>query len=405
MTFPVASLSAGQHELGLLVGVALGFGFGFVLERAGFGRAQKLAAQFYGRDLTVFKVMLGALVTAMLGTVILGGLGALDYRALAERAASETFVWPMLLGGLALGAGFVLSGYCPGTSHVAAASGKLDGVVTVLGVIAGQVAYAGLEHQGWLARFHGSGARGHLFLYDLVHLPARAGAPVAALAVTAVAIGGFVAAEKLEARQAGARSAVPAGGAPGRFVLLGMSACAVLGLAAAALPTATAAAAAREPARIAPEELARRVLERPWTARVLELASPSACAGRRVPGAECVPAGELGALRLGEASGAQDLILVPDGELGAVPAGAAAYPGRVLVLAGGRKAWEAYALTPPAPPAPGASLEELASYRERAGLAAALADLKAALPPLAPASPTPVQDGGGGGGGGGGCGG
>ena len=34
----------------------------FLLERAGFGRADKLAAQFYLRDLTVFKVMFSAIV-------------------------------------------------------------------------------------------------------------------------------------------------------------------------------------------------------------------------------------------------------------------------------------------------------------------------------------------------------
>ena len=48
----------------------IGFGFGFVLELSGFGNSKKLAAQFYFRDLTVLKVMFGAIVTAMVLLVL-----------------------------------------------------------------------------------------------------------------------------------------------------------------------------------------------------------------------------------------------------------------------------------------------------------------------------------------------
>lgn len=401
MTFPIWSLSADRHELGLLAGVLIGFGMGFVMERAGFGRAQKLAAQFHGHDMTVLKVMFTAIVTAMLGTVLLGVLGVLDYRALVQHAASETFLWPMIFGGFALGAGFIVSGYCPGTSYVAAASGKIDGMVTVLGVVAGQLAYAGLEHQGWLARLHLSGAHGHLFLQDLLHLPARLGAPLAALAVTAMAVGCFLGAEKLESVLArGAPEPASPAGRPGRLVLAGLSALAVVVLAAAAIPTRSAAGP-RAPSRLGPEELARRVLERPWATRVLDLRPSSACAARRVPGSECVPVEQLAALRLADDGGARDVVLLADGGLDAVPPAAAAYPGRLFVLAGGFEAWEAYALTAPTPPAPTAAAAELEAYRTRAGLVAALTSLKtAAPPPPAAAQAAPRQ-----GSGGGGCGG
>ena len=108
--FPFDSLSAGSRETGLVVGTLIGVGFGFTLERAGFGRAQKLAAQFYGTDLTVLKVMFSAVVTAMLGMVVLSSAGLLDFKAVADQATSATFLWPMLVGGLALGVGFIVSG-------------------------------------------------------------------------------------------------------------------------------------------------------------------------------------------------------------------------------------------------------------------------------------------------------
>ena len=59
-------------ETSLVVAFLIGIGFGFFLERAGFGSARKLVSQFYLNDLAVFKVMFTAIVTAMLGVTYLG---------------------------------------------------------------------------------------------------------------------------------------------------------------------------------------------------------------------------------------------------------------------------------------------------------------------------------------------
>ena len=64
----------------LVVAPLIGFGFGWFLERGGLGHAPKLAGQFYLTDLTVFKVMFSALVTAMLGAFWLDRIGLLDLR-------------------------------------------------------------------------------------------------------------------------------------------------------------------------------------------------------------------------------------------------------------------------------------------------------------------------------------
>ncbi len=395
--FPFGSLVGAQRELGMVVGVLIGFGFGFTLERAGFGRAQKLVGQFYGYDLTVFKVMFGAIVTAMLGLVVLSGLGLADFRAIAEQAASSTYLWPMLVGGLVLGAGFIISGYCPGTSWVATASGKLDGLATVLGVIVGQVAYAELLSIPAVARFHASGDLGALYLWDLLKLPNKVGPPVVAIAVTAMAVGCFIGAEKLEkvlaARADPAARATPAGRS-GRMVFAGLAASALVGLALVALPTGTQAA--RQARAIAPLDLARRVLDEPWKVRVVDLRDPKACAEKRVPGSECVAPADLGKLGLSYANPARDLVLVGEGDL-AAPKEALAYGGTVMVLQGGWRGWQAFALEPPRPPGPGAPFADVDLYRLRSGLQSALTGMQAAPPPPAPtATPGPPRKGGGG---------
>ena len=168
MIFPTDALAQeALTPLSLAGAVVIGVGFGFVLERAGFGRAQILVAQFYGTRMTVYRAMFTAVVTAALGTTLLSALGVLDLKAVTVNY--PTFLWPMVAGGLLVGAGFVVSGYCPGTSVVAAASGKLDGAVTVLGVVLGALLYA--EVQPALGGFHDSGKLGGVFLYELLHLP------------------------------------------------------------------------------------------------------------------------------------------------------------------------------------------------------------------------------------------
>src|SRR6185369_210061 len=86
----------GSLGLALLLGIA----FGWSLERAGLGCAKKLAGQFYLSDLTVFKVMFSAILTAMLGTFWLGRIGVID---LAAIQVPETFLGPQIVGGLTFG--------------------------------------------------------------------------------------------------------------------------------------------------------------------------------------------------------------------------------------------------------------------------------------------------------------
>jgi hypothetical protein len=112
-----------------------------------------------------------------------------------------------------------------------------------------------------------------------------------------------------------------------------------------------------------------------------------------------VPEADLPKLALERASGERDLVLVGPADLAAPPAAAAAFPGRILLLAGGWKGWEAYALAAPPPLPPGAGPAEREAFRVRAGLQSALTGVKAApLPPAPVAAPAggPVRRGGGG---------
>lgn len=94
--------------LGLVVALVSGILFGFFLERAGFGSPRKLTAMFYLQDFAVLRVMFTAVVVAMAGLLILGGIGQIDLDMLAM---PDTFLWPQAVGGLLIGLGFAAGGY------------------------------------------------------------------------------------------------------------------------------------------------------------------------------------------------------------------------------------------------------------------------------------------------------
>lgn len=137
--FPLVSHIEFSVGTDLALAVLLGLGFGFCLERAGFGSARKLTAVFYLFDMSVVKVMFTAIVTAMVGLFVLSAIGLLDLSGLYLEPTSYA---AQLLGGLVFGAGFIIGGYCPGTSIAAMATGKKDGAAFALGMLAGVMAYA-----------------------------------------------------------------------------------------------------------------------------------------------------------------------------------------------------------------------------------------------------------------------
>jgi uncharacterized protein len=145
------------------VAFIIGIAFGASLERAGLGSAKKLMGQFDLTDLTVLKVMLSAIVTAMLGLFWLSRLGVVDTSRIY---LPETFLVPQLLGGLLFGVGFAIAGLCPGTSCVAAATGRIDGVAVVLGMLGGVLLTGAVLPAA--QQFYSSTARGAFTLPQLL---------------------------------------------------------------------------------------------------------------------------------------------------------------------------------------------------------------------------------------------
>jgi hypothetical protein len=136
---PLSVISALPEWVNLLIGFAIGIGFGFALEQGGFSSSRKLAGMFYGYDTTVLKVFFTAAIVALVGSQFLSFFGFLD---LSLVYVNPYFVGASIVGGVIMGAGFVMGGFCPGTGISALSIGKIDAFVFLIGGLVGAFLFA-----------------------------------------------------------------------------------------------------------------------------------------------------------------------------------------------------------------------------------------------------------------------
>lgn len=190
---PISKIAEWGSTPTIAMAALLGVGFGFVLERAGFGSARTLAGQWYGYNFAVLRVMFTAIVVAMLG---LFGLQAVGFLDLSKVQVNETFLWPQIVGGLIFGVGFGVGQYCPGTAVVACATGRVDAMTYLLGFFVGVLAFFFAFPA--LHGFYESGSMG------IVMLPGALGLSVGAvvMAVVVMALAAFAVTHVVDRRMA-----------------------------------------------------------------------------------------------------------------------------------------------------------------------------------------------------------
>ncbi|MDH3495178.1 MAG: YeeE/YedE thiosulfate transporter family protein [Gemmatimonadota bacterium] len=111
------------------------------------------------------------------------GVGAVD---LGRIELPATFLLPQLAGGLVFGAGFVIGGYCPGTGCVGFASGRLDALMLVAGMVTGVYVFG--EVFPLVADFYTATPLGPATLADMLQVRfGVASAMIAALGLLALA--------------------------------------------------------------------------------------------------------------------------------------------------------------------------------------------------------------------------
>ncbi|WP_101067488.1 DUF6691 family protein [Roseovarius salinarum] len=183
------------YDNGVAAGLLAGVLFGYFLEAAGFGSPRKLTAQFRLQDWAVFKVMFTAVIVAATGLWLLDVFGVFG----PDKVYVPTsFFWAIAVGGLLIGAGFAIGGYCPGTSVAGLASGRLDALVFMVGMVVGVWVFAWAYEPLKGLYFAAQGPKGQT-LPELFGLPTWA----ILLALVVLAVAGFRVGSALERRFGG----------------------------------------------------------------------------------------------------------------------------------------------------------------------------------------------------------
>ena len=150
-----------------VIALLLGVAFGFILEASGFSSSRNIVGVFYGYNFVVLRVFFTAVIVAMVGLLYFDYFGCID---LAKIFILPTYLTPMITGGLIMGVGFILGGFCPGTSFAAIAIGKLDALIFTIGLFLGIAGFTVIYP--YIGDFYNSGFIGNVTLTDVTGIPA-----------------------------------------------------------------------------------------------------------------------------------------------------------------------------------------------------------------------------------------
>lgn len=126
--------------MNLLAALGIGFCFGWLLQKTGLARYDRVVNVFRFRDFTVLKLLLTALVVGALGLQLALALGLTH-----SLPVPATFLAGNFVGGAIFGVGMALSGFCPGTIAAGIGEGRLDYLIPgSLGLVAGALLFGGL---------------------------------------------------------------------------------------------------------------------------------------------------------------------------------------------------------------------------------------------------------------------
>jgi hypothetical protein len=126
-----------NHVLAFLIGI----GFGFILEASGFSTSRKIVGVFYGYDFVVLRVFMTAAATAMVGLIYFSYMGWIDKEMIF---ILPTYLTSIIVGGVIMGLGFLIGGFCPGTSLCGVAIGKIDAIFFTIGMYLGILLFSEL---------------------------------------------------------------------------------------------------------------------------------------------------------------------------------------------------------------------------------------------------------------------
>lgn len=148
----------------LFYGLFAGIVMGALIQRVGASSPRKILASLRLEDITIIKFMATTIAVGAIATYLLSLWTPMHFDV------KPTYVIGVALGGLIFGAGFAISGYCPGTCVVGIAEGRRDGLAALAGGIVGALVFT-IAYRVLEAPLIKPLAYGKITFADVLHVP------------------------------------------------------------------------------------------------------------------------------------------------------------------------------------------------------------------------------------------
>ncbi len=123
--------------MNIFLAILFGTLFGFILHRVGVANPHLLINMLRLKDFHLMKAILLGIAFASFLLFIGLAIGIVD----SAHLSVKTSYWGVITGGVILGIGWAISGYCPGTGVAAIGAGRKDALFFVFGGLIGAFVY------------------------------------------------------------------------------------------------------------------------------------------------------------------------------------------------------------------------------------------------------------------------
>lgn len=149
-TSSISSGTESVHRRGLsIAGYArvflVGIYFGIVLAKSEVARWERVHQMFLFNEALMYLIISTGIVTAAVCMIIIKGFGLKDVMGKPIAYKPKPYHLGVVFGGILFGAGWAITGACPGPIYVQVGAGTWMALFTLLGALAGMYSYALLK--------------------------------------------------------------------------------------------------------------------------------------------------------------------------------------------------------------------------------------------------------------------
>jgi uncharacterized membrane protein YedE/YeeE len=139
------SKSAGTSTLGYISVLLVGAYLGFLFVKSEVARWERIHDMFLFREAYMYLIITTAIVVAMVSMFLIKSLGIKTIEGKPIKYQPKPFHKGVIIGGMLFGAGWAITGACPGPIYAQIGAGEWMALCTLVGAMLGMFSYAALK--------------------------------------------------------------------------------------------------------------------------------------------------------------------------------------------------------------------------------------------------------------------